>query len=105
MAKAELTGISNLIALEVCGDAQCTCRDELLGEPEFARLSPHADGPNGSVLHIYPEGSGKQDNPVHVSGIPRPSEIKEAFDTCQGVIKIDGGEIVCGAIAKLRKHI
>jgi hypothetical protein len=105
VAEARLTGIDNLIALEVCRDPGCTCREGLPGEPDFSRLTPEANGHVGSILTIYSESSGRIGNRVPVTGVPSQSVVKEAFEACDGPVEVSPGELICGAIARLRKQI
>jgi hypothetical protein len=105
MANAKLTGIDNLISLEVCPDPECTCRQEIPGEPDFARLSTEANGRLGSRLYLSSEEQPRFENSISIPGVPRQSEVKNAFDECTGVITIESGEVICGAIARLRKQV
>jgi hypothetical protein len=101
MANLETTVVTKLFAVELCSSPDCTCKRE--GDPDFVRLGETVH--NGSMdTNLYFSRENAQEYQVPVNGVPRQKEIIEAFNDCPGPIRIDSGEIVCGAIAKLRGH-
>lgn len=100
MAWARETGVRNLIEVNLCDDANCTCASGLTSKPDYIDVRR-----NGIETVLYATVSAGIEQPIPVSGFPHFEEIANAINSCDGPIELESGEIVCGAIAQLRRQI
>jgi hypothetical protein len=104
MAHAELTGIDYMLKIETCDSNDCDLNSGTY-RPDFLRIG-EIDTTDGEMkTKLYASPAYGREKPVNISGIANKPEIICALLECGGPIQLDSGEIVCGALAKLRKQI
>lgn len=100
MARAEHTGVTNIIRVETCDHLMCTCKTQFNDAPAEIFVAVEmiiGEQDIRTSLRMMDDGPQRT---IDIRGIRRPEEIAEKFNGCEGP-EITAAGLICGAIHRL----
>ena len=102
MATAKETVVSNLLSVETCSHKDCTCGNVSEHETDYIRIGNVRVEDSGMETTLYASPEFGSETPISIPGVKRAKDVLEAFNNCEGPVRLSSGEVVCGAILALR---